>query len=70
MTVHVLPVPAPRTGRHDLDLPALVARTGALLAGGVPLTLLLDLADPAGPRSRARYAEEGGEDATWLLRPA
>jgi hypothetical protein len=39
-----------------------------LLAGGVPLTLLLDLLDERGPNSRRLYAEERG-DVSWL-RPA
>jgi hypothetical protein len=38
-----------------------------LLAAGIPLTLLLDLA--AGPRSAEAYQEEGGADLSWL-RPA
>ncbi len=40
-------------------------RTSALLAAHVPLTLLLDLADPSGPHSRDLLAEEPG-DADWL----
>lgn len=56
-------LPAPR--RPSLDLPALAARTGALLRGGVPLTLLLDLADPRGPRSGALYGQEPA-DLSWL----
>lgn len=46
-------------------LASLVARTEALLRAGVPLTLLLDLADPAGPRSELRLREEGG-DTRWV----
>lgn len=38
----------------------------ALLAAGVPITLLLDLADPAGPDSRAVLREEGDESPRWL----
>ena len=44
--------------------PALVARTRALLAAGVPLSLLLDLGEPAGPRSAELYAAEGGARRT------
>jgi hypothetical protein len=55
-------VPGPR---HPLVLPVLVRRTHDLLASGVPLTLLLDLADDAGPRSQDRYTAEGG-DASWV----
>jgi hypothetical protein len=66
MTVHAFPtLPAPR---RAVDLPALVARTQALLDSGVPLTLLLDLAEPEGPRSEALYQAEGGWDAGWLDR--
>jgi hypothetical protein len=38
-----------------------------LLARGVPVTLLLDLADPAGPDSRAILAAEPAPtDPIWL----
>lgn len=38
-----------------------------LLAGGVPLTLLLDLADAAGPDSAAiNAAERPATDPIWL----
>lgn len=50
---------------HPIDVPALRARTGALLRSGVPLTLLLDLADPHGPDSPARFVREGC-DTGWL----
>ena len=50
---------------HVLDVPVLVRRTHDLLASGVPLTLLIDLADEAGPHSTHRYETEGG-DADWL----
>jgi hypothetical protein len=56
-----LDLPAPR----QADIAGLVRRTSALLAAGVPLTLLLDLADEAGPRSHDRYAAEGG-DLSWV----
>lgn len=52
-----LDVPRPR---HAVDVGVLVRHTHQLLAAGVPLTLLLDLADEAGPRSHERYAAEGG----------
>ena len=48
---------------QHVDLPALAARTAALLAGHVPLTLLLDLAGP--PASEALYRAEE-PDLTWL----
>jgi len=47
------------------DLPGLARRTRDLLAAGVPLTLLLDLAEPAGPDSRELYVAEG-IPAQWL----
>lgn len=53
------------THRPVYDLPVLRQRTAALLRAGVPLTLLLDIADPTGPHSGQRYAVEGG-DARWL----
>ncbi len=59
-----LDVPSPR---HAVEVAVLVRRTSALLAAGVPLSLLLDLVDEAGPRSQARYAAEGG-DTRWLVR--
>jgi hypothetical protein len=59
--VLALDLPAPRRA----EVAGLVRRTQALLAAGVPLTLLLDLADEAGPRSSARYAVEGG-DLSWV----
>lgn len=37
----------------------------AALAAGVPLTLLADLADPAGPDSRHIFATESA-DLSWL----
>lgn len=54
------PLPA-----RELDVPVLTHRTADLLRDHVPLTLLLDLAEADGPRSEARYADEGG-DADWL----
>lgn len=52
--------------RHTADVAVLVRRTQSLLAAGVPLTLLLDLGEDAGPRSLQRYESEGG-DARWLV---
>ena len=57
-----LPMPAPRP---TLDVGVLVRRTHDLLAAGVPLTLLLDLAEDGEPRSRQRYADEPAE-LGWL----
>ena len=54
--------------RPAVDVGVLVRRTHQLLAAGVPLTLLLDLADPSGPRSAARFASESA-DVDWVPRP-
>ena len=51
-------VPGPR---RVVDVPGLVQRTYQLLTAGIPLTLLLDLADAGGPRSRELYAAEGAD---------
>jgi hypothetical protein len=66
---HLAPsTPASSTECHPLaDVPALVERTSRLLRTGVPLTLLLDLAEEAGPRSAQHYANEGG-DVSWVRR--
>ena len=61
-------------GRRDQDLPEwelglLAGRTRSLLQAGVPLSLLMDLADQTGPRSRALYAAEV-PDLSWLDRRA
>lgn len=54
---------SPSTAPRPLDLPVLAARTAALLAGHVPLTLMLDLAGP--PTSEALYRAEEA-DLSWL----
>lgn len=46
----------------------LVSRTQELLRDHIPLCLLLDLADPAGPDSAARFSSETA-DLSWLRRP-
>ena len=56
-------VPDPRS---QVDLPLLAARVTAMLEARVPLTLLIDLAEPAGPRSHDLYASEHA-DSDWLL---
>ena len=43
----------------------LVDRTRALLEAHVPLRLLLDLADPAGPDSAGHFEQEPA-DLSWL----
>lgn len=53
---------------RSTDLPGLAQRTRDLLAAGVPLTLLLDLAEPAGPASHELYVAEG-ISAHWLPGP-
>ncbi len=59
-TVRGVVVPAQRASDAGGDGPL------GLLAAGIPLTLLLDLADPAGPDSQAICTSEGG-DISWLL---
>ncbi|MCW2713136.1 MAG: hypothetical protein JWN88_183 [Frankiales bacterium] len=54
------PPDQPTLGRADL-----VDRTRALLQAHVPLSLLLDLADPAGPDSVSHFTAEPG-DLSWL----
>jgi len=49
---------AAESGQHELDIAL------RLLSGGVPLSLLLDLATP--PHSTDIYNEEVG-DADWLI---
>ena len=61
LTSMLTPMPAPTATD-----PA-VARTAALLRAGVPLTLLLDLAAPHGPRSRELYEREPADSMAWLL---
>lgn len=51
--------------RPPIEVDALVRRTRALLEAGVPLTLLLDLAEASGPRSTERYRAEPA-DLSWL----
>ena len=60
--------PAPDLPALDLpalDLPSMAARTEALLRSHVPLSLLLDLAEPRGPRSDVLYGVEAA-DLGWL----
>lgn len=59
--------PAPAAHAHEADVPGLVQRTADLLRDGVPLTLLLDLAEDSDPRSAQRYVAEGG-DSSWVHR--
>lgn len=51
--------------RPQVDLPLLARRVSALLEAGVPLSLLIDLSEPTGPRSHDVYASEPG-DTDWL----
>lgn len=59
------------TGPGDAGLTlAPAAAPLLLLRSGVPLTLLLDLADPAGPRSELIYSQERDtETAVWWVAP-
>ena len=63
MTTHTCDLPA--LAVPAVDLPTMAARTGALLRSGVPLSLLLDLAEPRGPRSDVLYGAEAA-DLAWL----
>lgn len=47
------------------DTEKLVRRTNALLRDHIPLGLLLDLTDPAGPDSAGRFGSEKA-DLSWL----
>jgi hypothetical protein len=51
--------------RSQVDLPLLARRASSLLEAGVPLTLLIDLCEPAGPRSHEMYVTEGA-DLDWI----
>ncbi len=64
-TALVQPLCAPHVSARAVDVPSLRQCTRDLLAAHVPLSLLLDLADPRIPDSAGRYAREGG-DTTWL----
>lgn len=55
----------PRVPHAPVDLPLLARRASALLEAGVPLTLLIDLSNPAGPRSREVYESEWA-DTAWV----
>ena len=57
-----LEVPGPR---RSADVAVLVRRTSALIAAGVPLTLLLDLGEPTGPHSAERFVDEPA-DVGWV----
>ena len=66
--------PSDQLAQPPAPLPAweidfLVRRTQSLLEAQVPLSLLLDLADPSGPDSQAMYAAEPA-DGRWLERSA
>ena len=54
-----------RTQHAPVDLPLLAHRASALLEAGIPLSLLIDLSDPAGPRSQEVYASELA-DLDWV----
>lgn len=53
------------TEQPGLEREQLVERTRALLQAHVPLSLLLDLADPAGPDSVGHFSQEPA-DLDWL----
>lgn len=49
------------------DADRLIAQTYALLGSGIPLSLLLDLADPSGPHSAELWNDEIA-DLHWVPR--
>ena len=53
----------------QVDLPLLAQRASALLEAGVPLSLLIDLSEPSGPRSREVYESERA-DLGWVTATA
>ncbi len=64
--VAVVPARRPPIPTRRLEVAGLMRRTHDLLASRVPLTLLIDIGDPAGPHSTERFTDEGG-DAGWLV---
>lgn len=58
---------APSTGLPEWEQAFLAGRARSLLRAGVPLSLLVDLADPSGPHSSAVYAAERA-DSSWATR--
>lgn len=59
--------PPSRTAPDTVERSEVLARTHRLLAAGVPLSLLLDLASPRGPRSEELFSAEE-PDLDWLDR--
>ena len=59
----------PRVLHAQVDLPMLARRASALLEAGVPLSLLIDLSDPSGPRSQEVYETEWA-DLGWVTASA
>ena len=57
-TVDILEPSSPIDALPKWEQVFLAARARSLLRAGVPLSLLVDLADPAGPDSSAVYAAE------------
>lgn len=55
--------PTPMVEELALPTPAAADPVMALLARGVPLTLLMDLLDPTGPRSEEILRTEGTQVA-------
>jgi hypothetical protein len=51
--------------RAHVDLTVYTHSASALLAAGIPMSLIIDLAEPAGPRSHDVYVAEPA-DLAWL----
>jgi hypothetical protein len=58
---------APSTALPEWEQTFLAGRARSLLRAGVPLSLLVDLADASGPHSSAVYAAEPA-DSSWAIR--
>jgi hypothetical protein len=55
--------------KRPQDPPEAATRAFSWLQAGIPLTLLLDLASPAGPDSATLAEREGDDGASWLPAP-
>lgn len=53
-------------GKTPLDTED-AART--MLTEHIPLSLIMDLSSPVGPRSEELYSDEGADEMSWLEQP-
>lgn len=67
-TITLVPEPAALEAVEQADSEA-SAEVMSLLSEGVPLALLADLANPAGPESPAILEDEGLPDVAWWDAP-